>query len=110
MPTKADERPAFPCLACIRERGRPDNDWYVELARVVIQGKIQSDELWTLLRKREGQHSHRMIVRIITCMADNDAGLDEKCERITRIIHSFGFPRSEDQHNCGKKEARAHTA
>lgn len=105
MPTKVDERPAFPCLACIREEGRPDNDWYTDLAKVVIQGEIRSDELWTLLRKREGQYSHGMIVRIITCMADEDAGMDEKCEQIARIIHGFGFPRSEDQHTCEKKGA-----
>lgn len=105
MPTKTTEGPAFPCLACIREEGCSDNYWYVALAKVVIRGEVRSDELWALLRKREGQYGHGMIVRIITCMADDGASLDEKCDRVAQIIHNYGVPRSEDEHTCEEKKA-----
>ena len=100
MPIKTAGLTAFPCLACIREQGRPDNDSYVELARIVICGEISSVEVWSLLRKREDQNRYGMIPRIVACMDEKNAGLDEKCDRIALIIHDFGFPKSEDQHTC----------
>ncbi len=108
MPTKTGERPAFPCLACVREQGRPDNDWYEQLAEIVISGEVNSMEIWSLLRKRQGQYSHNLIHRIV-CIADENTGFQVKVGRISEAIREYGVPRMEDEHACGKKKVRAHT-
>lgn len=101
MPTKTVERPAFPCLACIREEGRPDNDWFTELARVVLLGNVTSAEVWLLLRKRDGQYGHQLFNRIGDYF-EGHACPDEKIRLTAEALHQYGVPRAEDQHTCGK--------
>ena len=104
MPTKTGERPAFPCLACIREQGRPDNEWYTELAKIVVlHREVNSWEIWSLLRKREGQYRHGLIDKIIRIVEEN-AGFQIKVGKISETIHEYGVPLAEEEHSCRSKE------
>ena len=108
MPIEVAKRLAFPCLACIREEGHPDNDWFTELARIVLLGNVTSMEVWSLLRKRDGQNSHGLINKIVN-VNESTESLDRKIKKIAEAIREYGVPRTEDNHTCGRKRCEAHT-